>query len=768
MVHIIIWWLVVQLLGFIALPFTSVIFRGLPDRGYAFGKALAILLVSYILWLAASAHILPNSQWSIILIIVLLAVGSFFLFMRRRHEIASFIAENRGVIIATEAIFLLFFIIYAVVRAYNPEILYTEKPMDFAFLNAILRSEYFPPHDPWLSGYHINYYYFGHLIMAILSKLTGTASSVSFNLFVILVFALTAIGAFSIVYNLVRLSRGGFKAALGFGLAAAGFLLILGNLEGVLELLYAHNIGGEGFWKWVGINGMEQPYHSSSWYPTSWWWWWRASRVIPPFNGIDTIAEFPFFGFLLGEPQARLMALPFVLLSLVLSLNILTSKEPIGLAWLRRNPLSFVVLIVCLGSLGPLHAWDLPIYIFIFLVATLLPAYLRRSEVGHRWWKDWLALSLITIVGLFLLYLPFYLSLQSPFSGILPWRGPDTRYIHYLIIWGLFLFVGVSFTLAQIRCRLKSIPWRSVCLVSLAILSPWIIWAIVVLATGGGSSIWGRLGHLAPLLILLDLILLIAVQKVKKSEAAESSVLYALLLLFTGLLLTLGCELFFMKDIFGNRLNTLFRFYYQSWVLLAIASAFGLYYLHRHWQVSSITGRVVKASWWAFLVLLIIASFLYTITGTWSRANGFSASPTLDGLAFLERSNPSEAEAIEWLNNNVKNAPVIAEAAGSDYSMYGRVSGWTGLSTILGWEQHEWVWRGSDRDTIGRREQVNLIYESDDFTQIKAILDKYKVTFVYVGDLEREHYGPDVGKGFKSFMDVAFENEGVTIYKVRE
>jgi YYY domain-containing protein len=270
------------------------------------------------------------------------------------------------------------------------------------------------------------------------------------------------------------------------------------------------------------------------------------------------------------------------------------------------------------------------------------------------------------------------------------------------------------------------------------------------------------------LLILLDLILLIAVQKVKQSEAAESSVLYALLLLFTGLLLTLGCELFFMKDIFGNRLNTLFRFYYQSWVLLAIASAFGLYYLHRHWQVSSITGRVVKASWWAFLVLLIIASFLYTITGTWSRANGFSASPTLDGLAFLERSNPSEAEAIEWLNNNVKDAPVIAEAAGSDYSMYGRVSGWTGLSTILGWEQHEWVWRGSDRDTIGKREQVNLIYESDDFTQIKAILDKYKVTFVYVGDLEREHYGPDVGKGFKSFMDVAFENEGVTIYKVRE
>jgi uncharacterized membrane protein len=254
-----IWWLCVELLGLIALPATFVLFKSLPDRGYALGKALAILIVSFLLWFAASIHVLPNTRWAIILIIVLLALGSLFLLWRRRHELKSFISENRGVIIATEVIFLLAFVLYAVIRAYNPDIHFGEKPMDFVFLNGILRSEYFPPLDPWLSGHSISYYYFGYLMMATLTKLTGISSAISFNLSLALIFALTAIGAFSIVYNLVRMCRGGIKAAIGFGLVAAGFLLILGNLEGILELIHAHGLGGEASQGWRGQRGWLTP-----------------------------------------------------------------------------------------------------------------------------------------------------------------------------------------------------------------------------------------------------------------------------------------------------------------------------------------------------------------------------------------------------------------------------------------------------------------------------------------------------------------------------
>ncbi|HUU63282.1 MAG TPA: DUF2298 domain-containing protein [Dehalococcoidia bacterium] len=770
MIDAFIWIITVELLSLIALPATFVLFKSLPDRGYAFGKALSILIISFLLWLAASAHILPNTQWAIILIIALLAVGSLFLFIRRRHQIMSFISENRRVIIATEAIFLLSFVLIAVVRAYNPEIIYTEKPMDFAFLNSILRSDYFPPNDPWLSGHALNNYYFGHMIMATLTKLTGISSAVTFNLSLALVFALAAIGAFSIVYNLVRLCRGGIKAAIGFGLAAAGFLLLLGNLEVILELFYAHGVGSEGFWDWVNIKGLDTPYHSAHWYPTEFWWWWRSTRVIDMVVGgmsLDyTINEFPSFSFILGDLHAHILSLPVVLLCLTLSLNILNTKESLGLSWLRRNILPFLIIIICLGALGPIHTWDLPICLFIFIGAIFIQTRFKQSERG--WLKGWLALSLIMVVGVFLLYLPFYLTFENPVSGILPWRGPDTRLFHYLIIWGLFLFIGISFALAQIRSGLRSISWRTICSISVAILLLWIIWAIVVMATGGGSSIWGKLGHLVPLLILLGLITLAIVRRIKEADNDNLGAIFTLLLFFAALLLTIGCELFYVGDVFGTRMNTVFRFYFSAWVLFAIASAFSLYYLHRSWKVSSFSARLVKFSWWGVLIILVIYSFIYPITATWSKTNTFSASPTLNGLAWLQRSHPEEFEAVTWLNNNVDDAPVIVEAPGGEYTDYGRVSTYTGLPAILGWETRQWVWRGSDRYFAGRRGDIDKIYKGEDLNEVEAILEKYGVAYIYVGRLEREMYGAEVGEGFEDFMDVVFENDGVTIYKVRE
>jgi len=772
LIDVFIWFITVELLSLIALPATFVLFKSLPDRGYAFGKALSILIISFLLWLAASAHILPNTQWAIILIIALLAVGSLFLFIRRRSQILSFISENRRVIIATEAIFLLAFVLMAVVRAYNPEILYTEKPMDFAFLNGILRSDYFPPNDPWLSGYGLNNYYFGHMIMATLTKLTGISSAVTFNLSLALVFALAAIGAFSIVYNLVRLCRGGIKAAIGFGLVAVGFLLILGNLEGVLELLYAHGVGGEGFWAWIGIEGMDTPYHSTHWYPDQFWWWWGATRMIQTTVGgvsLDyTIAEFPSFTFILGDLHANLMSLPFVVLCVAFSLNILCTKESLGLSWLRKNILPFLVMIICLGAVGMIHTWDLFIYVFIFIGAIFIQTRFKQNEQG--WWKGWGALSLITVVGVFLLYLPFYLNIDSPVSGILPWRGPNARLFYYLLIWGLFLFIGISFALAQIRGGLRSISWRKVCWVSLAVLSLWIIWAIVVQATGGGVSIWGKLGHLILLFIPLALILFSIVRRIAGADTDNRSAIFTLLLFFTALLLTIGCELFYVEDVFGNRMNTVFRFYYQAWVLFSIAAAFSIYYLHRNWKASRVAARWAKFLWWGVLIFLVLCSLIYPIAATLSKTNAFSTNPTFDGLAWLQDSHPEEWEAISWINSSVEGAPVIVEAPGGAYTDHSRVSTYTGLPTVIGWEHHEWVWRPGclDCDLAGRKDDVNQIYESEDWNQVKALLEKYGVTYIYVGRLEMEMYGSGVGEGFENFMDVVFENDGVTIYKVVE
>ena len=150
-----------------------------------------------------------------------------------------------------------FFCLWLGITSGSPAINHTEKLMDFGFVNAVLQSRFFPPEDPWLAGHSISYYYFGHFIVAFLIKLTGIIPSVGYNLAVTLVPALVAMGAFGLIYNLVRLSGAGRATALGFGLTAPALIILIGNLESGLEFVHAQGWGSSGFWSWVGIDGLE-------------------------------------------------------------------------------------------------------------------------------------------------------------------------------------------------------------------------------------------------------------------------------------------------------------------------------------------------------------------------------------------------------------------------------------------------------------------------------------------------------------------------------
>ncbi len=224
MIHALSWWLGIEILGLAALPLAWRLFRNLPDRGYPLAKPLGILLTSYLVWLSCSFGFLANTRSAIVVCLLVVAALSALYYWRGRGTSGSgtaresgngrpglleFTRRNRQLIVANEVLFAVAFGLWVVVRAYNPEIAGTEKPMDFAFLNAILRSEYFPPLDPWLSGFAISYYYFGYLVMAVVTKLSGVPSEVAFNLAIALLLALAANGAFSLTYNLVAHHRQG-------------------------------------------------------------------------------------------------------------------------------------------------------------------------------------------------------------------------------------------------------------------------------------------------------------------------------------------------------------------------------------------------------------------------------------------------------------------------------------------------------------------------------------------------------------------------------
>ncbi len=352
------WYVIITVVGWVAFPLTYRFLPRLPDRGYAFTRALGLLLWGYSFWLLASLGVLRNDVGGLFFALALLMAagvwagrGGVF------AELLRWLKDQRRLLWSIEVLFFLAFAGMAFVRAANPEILGTEKPMELAFINAILRSPTFPPHDPWLSGYAISYYYFGYVLVAMLAKLSQVSGGVAFNLGVSLVFALSAIGAYGLVYNLLSLNgaRSASQSAVSFGrklwLAALGpvFVLLVSNVEGFLHVLHTRglfwrlNASGElvsPFWQWLDIVDLNQPpAQPFSWFPTRFWWWWRASRVVQDYNfsgaALEIIDEFPVFSYLLADSHPHVLAMPFAFLAMGLALNLFLSPALPPLRWLR-------------------------------------------------------------------------------------------------------------------------------------------------------------------------------------------------------------------------------------------------------------------------------------------------------------------------------------------------------------------------------------------------------------------------------------------------
>ncbi|NIV37545.1 MAG: hypothetical protein GWN58_51445, partial [Anaerolineae bacterium] len=222
--------------------------------------------------------------------------------------------------------------------------------------------------------------------------------------------------------------------------------------------------------------------------------------------------------------------------------------------------------------------------------------------------------------------------------------------------------------------------------------------------------------------------------------------------------------------VFGVRANTIFKFYFQAWILMGIASAFAVYWLSRGIGRLRASEKVAR---WGFLVafwVLFATGMVYPVLGNIRRADEFVNAPRLDGTAYLAEIQPDDYAAIEWLNEQVSGAPVILEkpgTGGSSYVYEGRVSALTGLPTLLGWSGHENQWRGSYEIQGAREPDIETIYNTLDPQAALTLLDKYDITYVYVGPLERSAYDPRGLSKFAQLLEVVYQNDGVTIYKVR-
>ena len=844
------WWIILEVIGLLTLPVALRVFRHLPDRGYPFAKPLGLLLAGYLFWIGGSFGFLSNTRSGILFVMLLVGALSAYLWSRERQGMWEFLRENRRLILVVELVFLVAFVGWAVVRAYNPDIAATEKPMEVGFLNAILRSERFPPHDPWLSGFAISYYYFGYLLMAMLTRLSGVPGSVAFNLAIALLFALTAAGAFSIVYNLIATDAGRRAreraSAWLWALLGPVFVVLIGNLEGVLEVLHNRGLGSPALWKWLDVQGLQEAPVNGRWIPTDSWWWWRASRVVNDRdlygNHMEVIDEFPQFSFLLGDMHPHVLNLPFVLLACALALNVLLGAREWcetlahsegaaatdtsglrrlanrGLALLSRlwrtHSLDLLVLALCLGAMGFLNAWDLPIYLLVVFGAFLIG---QRVHGNADWLLSSVAFGASVAVPAALLYLPFYLGFQSQAGGVLPLLFNTTRLHQYALMFGLFLFVLITFIGVRVYQAYASDAggeragfWRGFLLdvgngLLWMITGPILLMAlavVTVMATSRGRQFLqglledarvkalvgsgGGLGLLRQalllrlsnpwtflLLALLTAVLAWLVQRSWEGEKAaqrepEPAALFVYWIAGVAFLLSLAVEFVYLRDLFGTRMNTVFKFYYQAWVLMALAAAFGAYYVLGRRREETRTGASVARSVWGLaLIGLVAAGLVYPLMGIPNRAGEFKGKPTLDGMAFVKTIRPDDYDAIRWLQANEPGMAYIVESTGGSYTEAAWVSAFTGLPTILGWDFHENQWRGNNVEPGRREPDIRQIYQNADSAQVLTLLDKYAIKYVYVGPTEKRKYElpPNVAERFARFLEKVYEQGAVAIFR---
>jgi YYY domain-containing protein len=819
MLDFITWYLIVIILGWIAFPILYSTLPSLPGRGYSLSKLFGMLAWGYLFWILGRLGVTANNLAGLSFPLFLVAGVSLWILQKKGlREIWDWIKDHRSLVFTSEILFLVAFAMMALVRAYNPEIVGTEKPMELAFINAIISSDSLPPADPWLSGYSISYYYFGFMLVAIMAKLAGTLGSIAFNLGVSLTFGLTAVGSYGVLYNLLAVRNDKWQKALFPSLLAPFFVLIISNWEGFLHYLHSRGLfwnnlpegATSPFWSWLDIqNLVNRPTGDSFGH----WWWWRASRVIQDYDfsnfGKEVISEFPFFSFLLGDLHPHVLSMPYVFLILGFALALYLRPSGRSFHWLKIIPLKispsfFILLAWMAGGMAFLNIWNFPMYVGVLAGAYAL-RNLRERQTGPHWdvLGDFLFLGVALGVTGGVLYLPWYLGFSSQAGGILPNVVFVTKGAQFWVMFGPLLVPIFAWLI--IRWARNNVDFNfglGIGITGVLVLGLFFLMLAIVglgsllniniggepvvglfLSLVGGTDLSqvvseGLMRRITIPGTLLTLVIistlgwgLIFSRKGGTSGSADTQEhthesKFVLLLILAGMALVLFPEFLYLRDLFGYRINTIFKFYYQTWLMWSLAAAYIVSTLADSLK-NSLRGPV-----YVVLILAVIMGLFYPILGLQSKTNNFNRGdgPSLDGTYLYPQ---SDYQGVEFLRSLPKG--VIAEAVGGSYSTaHGRMATYTGYPTILGWDFHEVQHRGGWDLVIPRKQDVAELYCTGQWDQAKLLLEKYDVRYLVVGDIEYSTYtaGSDYCAGgiradkFELHLEPIFRNERLIIYEI--
>ncbi|MEI7845390.1 MAG: DUF2298 domain-containing protein [Chloroflexota bacterium] len=799
-----IWYLALGLLGLFTWPLLRFLLPGLSDKGYPLARLVGLLLLAYIVWMVASLGG-QYSRLTIALVYAALLIAGAAAFFVQRKEILQELRSKGKYYLLIEVIFLTLFLIDLAIRLGNPDLWHParggERPMDFSYLNAILKSTSFPPYDPWYAGGYINYYYWGFVLVGTPIKLLGIVPSIAYNFVLPTLFAMLGMGGFSVVWNMLSASRSAraeedepfsnFSMPLIAGLAAALGLVLLGNL-GTIQLIYhtlqkmtvanelvdAQNVLIFQRWIWA-IQGLGKVLSGTS-MPIGWGeYYWAPSRVMP--LGDLAITEFPLFTFLYSDLHAHMIALPLTLLAIAWTLYTLLARNLSRWSWLIT--LAFGGLVI--GALRPTNTWDFPTYLALGVIVTgYAISRSGYSDVGtdSRFGLSPLvqrALLAVAGMGLLagfavLLFQPFAHWYGLAYSEVSQWVNEKTPIWSYWTHWGIFLFVIVSWMVWETRQWLSKTP-----LSALGKLKPYL--GLIELALVGAFG----------LLLLLQFYLNVPIAWFAFPLAVWALILIlrpgqpdvkrlVLFMIGTGLVLTLIVEFIVLSGDIG-RMNTVFKFYLQVWVLFAVSAAAALGWILTEFGEWGQAGRKIFQIGGA---LLLAGGLLFTFTASMDKIRDRIAADipfTFDSITYMNYSTywdqqeldlSKDYRAIRWMQDNIQGSPVIVEANTPEYRWGTRYTIYTGLPGVVGWNWHQRQQRALfPGDWVsGRVDEITDFYNSADSVFARDFLKKYSVKYIIVGQLEHVLYAPaGIAKfenGDGTLWKSIYKDNDIIIYEV--
>lgn len=766
-------WLATGVCVAVGLPWVKYLFGSMPTAMVGLARPLGFVLIGVGVWSGAMIGLVPFNAGSVLFVAGVIG----YLGWRRAGGIDKvWLRAHWRTWVLSEVFFLIAMAMVVFIRSRNPDPWGTERPMDYAFFNSVMHSPNFPPLDPWMAGFTINYYYAGYVLAAIPAILTAADPVVSYNLALATTAGMSAAAAVSIVIAIITQWRpnqrplGRAEAPVMATLAFMA-LLVVGNLGGLLQIVTGlpeilalestdirHAIGNglgsrepiqlsQTFKGW-DFDGATTVRPRDTWADFNWW---NPSRAVWDTIANDSggterryaITEFPFFSFWLGDMHPHVMALPFVLLLMALALRRISGTLP-----------DLILPALLLGLLYPLNSWDYPTYLLLYMGAVVWSGV--RSTLS---WQVMAKEIGIVAVASYVWYLPFHLSYHSLVGGADPlvstpligelsrYFGPAparTEFHGLFIMFGLFL---VPILLAVARMTHSKQERQLLAL---------------TLIVGVIGALTGFVSVTAVPLTILVLYLIFG--------RTDMPPLVAMWLGMTAIagLLCLAVDVVYVRDVFSSRMNTVFKFYYQVWVIWSIAGVVSAWYV---WQVGQRWWRVGLA---VATMPLLLAGLVYPVA-TVGKELWIDRTGTLAGRT--PRDNPEGgSESITWLRDNAPAGAVIVEAVGGQYDVegkgFGGVSASTGLPAVMGWPGHEDQWRGGHleaKNQIPTRDQdVRTMYSSGDDAVVRPLLEKYRVRYVYVGPTERDVYGEAGLALFDVIATIAFQQGQITIYEITQ